>query len=326
MMEEALIKHAVSGLIVTIGNFDGVHHGHQKILKRVKEISAKHGWSAIVITFQEHTFKLLRTQAPPLLMSSEERCQFFAESGLDGCLLLEFTPKLAQLTAEQFLNQLTDLGMKALVVGHDFTFGAGGSGDTHFVLEYMRKQGLYGEVIPPVKFQGEIVSSSQIRAYLKDGQLAAANGMLNRPFRLGGTVRRGQGRGQQLGFPTANLTFPSNRLLPKYGAYLVRVNLNGKRYHGLANVGCKPTFNGTSPVVEVFIYDFSRQIYGAYLEVEFLEFLRAEAKFSSPEALKVQLKRDLRQGEEIWAEECPQSDKLASCARRKLLPKKKACF
>lgn len=304
LMKEALIKNAVSGFVVTIGNFDGVHRGHQKILKRVKEISVAHGWLALVITFQEHTFKVLRAQVPPLLMSLEERCHLFTESGLDGCLLLEFTPKLAQLTAEQFLEQLIALGLKALVVGHDFTFGAGGAGDTHFVLNYMRKQGLYGEVVPPVKCQGKIVSSSQIRAFLKDGQLAAANGMLNRPFRLGGTVRHGQGRGKHLGFPTANLTFPPHRLLPKYGAYLVRVIFNGEVYHGLANVGCKPTFNGTAPVVEVFIYDFSRLIYGEYLEVEFLEFLRDEYKFASPEELKAQLERDLKQGEKIWAEGC----------------------
>ena len=300
MMEEELIKNAVSGFVVTIGNFDGVHRGHQKILKRVKKISHEHGWLALVITFQEHTFKVLRTQVPPLIMSVDERCHFFKESGLDGTLLLEFTAELAQLTAEQFLDQLIALGMKALVVGHDFTFGAGGTGDTNLVLTYMKKRGLYGEVVPPVKFQGKTVSSSQIRALLIDGQVAAANGMLNRPFRLGEIVRSGQGRGKHLGFPTANLVFHPNRLLPKFGAYLVRVLIGGKTYHGLANVGCKPTFNGTSPVVEVFIYDFSRQIYGEYLEVEFLKFLRDERKFASPEELKAQLEQDLRQGEEMW--------------------------
>jgi riboflavin kinase/FMN adenylyltransferase len=301
MFQAELAKDPVSGLVATVGNFDGVHRGHQKILARIKTLSKQHGWGTLVITFQKHTSLVLRSQIPPLLMSVAKRCQFFAKSGIDGTLLLEFTPELAAMPAEDFLGQLLSLGVKALVVGHDFTFGAGGAGDTNLVLTYMRRHGLYAEVIPPVKYRGQIVCSSLIRTLLREGKLAEANGMLNRPFSLDGYVQHGKGQGKKMGFPTANLTFPPDRLLPKFGAYVVRVNLNGKAHYGLANVGCKPTFNQITPVVEVFITQFSREIYGEYLEVEFLKFLREEKKFASPEALQAQLRKDQKQGEAIWS-------------------------
>ncbi|NLC53743.1 MAG: bifunctional riboflavin kinase/FAD synthetase [Firmicutes bacterium] len=299
VMQAELANTATSGLVVTIGNFDGVHRGHQKIIERVKAISSVNGWMAVVVTFREHTAKVLGAETPGLIMSMEERCAIFAEMGIDGVLLLDFTPELAALAPTCFLDRLLALGVRALVVGHDFTFGAGGAGDTNLVLSYMRKQGLHGEVVPPVKVQGRIVSSTRIRTFLQTGQLDAANAMLNRPFCLSGIVRRGQGLGKVLGFPTANLDYPSDRILPKFGAYFVRVILDKEVYYGLANVGCKPTFNHCVPLVEVFIDRFSREIYGESLTVEFLSFLREERKFASLEALKAQLLRDQKQGEAL---------------------------
>lgn len=299
MMQAELAKTVASGLVATVGNFDGVHLGHQKILERVKVIGATKGWPTVVVTFQEHTAKVLGAEAPLLLMSTDERCAFFAKMGIDGTLLLAFTKELAALAPTDFLDQLLAVGVRALVVGHDFTFGAAGAGDARLILDYMGEHGLYGEVVPPIKIQGKIVSSTQIRSLLQAGKLAEANEMLNRPFCLAGIVRKGQGFGKTLGFPTANLTYPPNRLLPKFGAYFVRVTLNGEVYYGLANVGCKPTFNHSVPLVEVFIDQFSREIYGEYLVVEFLQFLREEKKFTSVEALKAQLRRDQEQGAEI---------------------------
>lgn len=298
-LQTELAKAAPSGLVVTIGNFDGVHRGHQKILARMKEISRANGWLTVVVTFREHTAKILKGGAPGLLLSVEERCAIFAEMGIDGTLLLDFTPELAATDPASFLDRLLALGVRAMVVGHDFTFGAGGAGDTGLLLTYLQKQGCYGEVVPPVKVHGKIVSSTRIRSYLRNGQLATANEMLNRPFFLAGPVCRGQGLGKVLGFPTANLSYPPERLLPKFGAYFVRVILNGEVYCGLANVGCKPTFDYDKPLVEVFINQFSRDIYGALLTVEFLHFLREEKKFASPEALKAQLLLDQKQGEEL---------------------------
>ncbi|NLM36497.1 MAG: riboflavin biosynthesis protein RibF [Firmicutes bacterium] len=299
MIKKELVATAASGMAVTVGNFDGVHRGHQKILARVKEISRANCWLAVVVTFREHTAKILKGEAPGLLLSVEERCAHFAALGIDGTLLLDFTPELAAMEPVPFLDCLLALGLRALVVGHDFRFGAGGSGDPGLLLTYLQKQACSGEVLPPVMVGGKIVSSSQIRTYLQQGQLEAANEMLGRPFSLSGMVGRGRGLGKVLGFPTANLSYPAGRLLPKYGAYFVRVIMNGEVYYGLANVGCKPTFDHCNPLVEVYIDQFSRQIYGEFLTVEFLHFLREERKFTSPEALKAQLLRDKKKGAEL---------------------------
>jgi riboflavin kinase/FMN adenylyltransferase len=297
--EEILNKHSQTGLVLTIGNFDGVHLGHQKLLKRVKALSLEYGWSSVAVTFQDHTSVLLRNKRPPMLMSVEERCIYFGFFGIDACLLLEFSTELAQMTPERFLDKLVNLGAKALVVGHDFTFGAGGTGDINFLQEYAEKKGIYVEVIPPVKYKEKIVCSSQIRGLLTEGKLAEANGMLNRPFSLSGKVEEGDGRGRDLGFPTANLSFPTYRLLPKFGVYLVRVLLGDEEYYGLANVGCKPTFNRGDPLVEVYIYNFAEVIYGDSIIIEFLKFLREERKFSSPDKLKEQMRKDKRIGEQL---------------------------
>ncbi|NLW55442.1 MAG: bifunctional riboflavin kinase/FAD synthetase [Firmicutes bacterium] len=300
-LKEDFADKVTSGLVVTVGNFDGVHRGHQQIIQRVKAIGNEYGWFSLIVTFQEHTSLTLSHQSTPLLMSLEEKCKYLKRLGLDGCLALDFTPEIAQLTAEQFLEQLVRVGTKALIVGHDFTFGAGGVGDTRFLLAYAQKNNLYGEVVPPVKYQGKIVSSSKIRSLLTAGRLAEANGMLNRPFSIYGQVQHGEGRGKRLGFPTANISVPEYRLLPKYGVYFVRVLLEGKDYYGLANVGCKPTFNHSRPLLEVYIFDFSAEIYDRFLTVEFLEFLRIEQKFTSPQALQVQMLRDKKRGEELMA-------------------------
>lgn len=297
--EEFLNKHSQTGLVLTIGNFDGVHLGHQKLLKRVKALSLEYGWSSVAVTFQDHTSVLLRNKRPPMLMSVEERCIYFAFFGIDACLLLEFSTELAQMTPERFLDKLVNLGAKALVVGHDFTFGAGGTGDINFLQEYAGKKGIYVEVIPPVKYKEKIVCSSQIRGLLTEGKLAEANGMLNRPFSLYGKVEEGDGRGRDLGFPTANLSFPTYRLLPKFGVYLVRVLLGDEEYYGLANVGCKPTFNRCDPLVEVYIYNFAEEIYGDSIIIEFLKYLREERKFSTSDKLKEQMRKDKRMGEQL---------------------------
>ncbi|HBG17046.1 MAG TPA: riboflavin biosynthesis protein RibF [Firmicutes bacterium] len=298
MIQNEIAKNFISGLVLTIGNFDGVHLGHQKILERVKKISMENGWYSLVVSFKEHTSVLLRRQSPLMLLSLDERCNYFESAGMDGCLLLEFTPELAQLPAESFLEKLVSLGTKALVVGHDFTFGAGGAGNTDFVLNYAYKNALYGEVIPPVKYHGKTVCSSRIRSLLTAGKLSEANGMLNRPFRLAGKVEPGNHRGKVLGFPTANLAFPSNRLLPKFGVYFVRVFLEDNEYYGLANVGLKPTFNHNTPLVEVHLFDFSQEIYGCILVVDFLKFLREERKFVSPNELVAQMVKDKKIGKQ----------------------------
>lgn len=297
------IKPDLSGqpLVVTIGNFDGVHRGHQVLLTRTKAVAGADNRFSLVVTFKRHTSALLRKAAPPLLMSAEERLEFFEKMGMAGCLLLQFTPELAELEPGEFLLHLTDLGAKAIIVGHDFTFGKGAVGNTDYLLDFAGRHGIDAEVIPPVTVDGVVVSSSRIRSLLQDGQVKKARQLLNRPFAVSAPVIHGDHRGRTLGFPTANLRLPAERILPKYGVYLVRCHIRGKEYYGLANVGVKPTFSPAQSLIEVYLFDTAEDFYGAKMTVEFLEFLRAERRFSSAAELVEQMKRDEEEGRRLLA-------------------------
>ena len=288
-------------VVVTIGNFDGIHRGHQALLERTKAVAEANGWCSLAVTFQGHTSALLRHSAPPLLMSAEERLEFFAKMGFTGCLLLQFTPELASMAPEDFLLHLLDVGTKYIIVGHDFTFGQGAAGNSDYLLDFAGRHGINAEVIPPVIVDGVVVSSSRIRSLLQAGEVGKARQMLNRSFTVTGPVIHGDQRGRTLGFPTANLRLPAERLLPKYGVYLVRCYIRGKEYYGLANVGVKPTFSSAQSLIEVFLLDTAGNFYGAEMTVEFLEFLRIERKFSSAAELVEQMKKDEEEGRRLLA-------------------------
>lgn len=297
------LKLDLSGqpLVVTVGNFDGVHRGHQVLLHRTKAVAQADNGFSLVVTFKLHTSALLRKAAPLLLMSAEEKLEFFSTMGIAGCLLLEFTPELAGLDPEEFLLRLTDLGAKTIIVGHDFTFGKGAVGNTDYLLDFAGRHGIDAEVVPPVTVDGVVVSSSHIRSLLQTGQVTKARQMLNRPFAVSAPVIHGERRGRTLGFPTANLRLPAERLLPKYGVYFVRCHIRGQEYYGLANVGVKPTFAPAQSLIEVYLFDTTEDLYGAKMTVEFLEFLRAERRFSSPAELVKQMKRDEEEGRRLLA-------------------------
>lgn len=297
------LKRELSGqlVVVTVGNFDGVHRGHQVLLARTKAVAETNNWFSLVVTFKRHTSALLRNSAPPLLMSADERLEFFAKMSLAGCLLLQFTPELASMAPEDFLLQLVDLGAKTVIVGHDFTFGKEAAGNIDFLLDFAGRHGVDAEVIPPITVDGVVVSSSRIRSLLQAGKVGKAKQMLNRPFTVTGPVIHGDHRGRTLGFPTANLCLPAERLLPKYGVYLVRCYIRGKEYYGLANVGVKPTFSSNQSLIEVYLLDTADNFYGAEMTVEFLEFLRIERKFSSAAELVEQMKKDEEEGRRLLA-------------------------
>lgn len=279
-------------LLVTIGNFDGVHHGHRLLLKTVREKAQENGWFSLVVTFREHPSGFLRQESPLLLTTMEERCAVFGSLGIDGCLALDFTHDLARLTPEEFLYLLQEWGTRGIIVGHDFRFGAGATGGTGDILDFCRNHGLLGEVISPVKVGREIVSSSRIRELLQAGDLAKANLMLDRPYKIAGRVTHGAHRGRQLGFPTANLDVPANRLLPGYGVYLVRVSFDDRIHFGLANVGVRPTFSSNRPETEIYLLDTTGDFYNNTMDVEFLAYIRREQKFPSAAALVGQMKKD----------------------------------
>lgn len=243
-----------TGTALTIGNFDGVHRGHQAIIRRVAELAQKFGSLPVVVTFLNHTQELFG-QAPPLINQPIIRQKLLAEYGLAAVLEVEFNHQFALLSPEAFFDDWLVKGLKAtaIVVGHDFRFGAGGKGDYQLLRKLAKTAEIYSEQFPPVVEGGEVISSSRIRRLLLDGSLEAANRMLGYPFTLTGVVVEGEKRGRKLGFPTANIRIPPGILLPAYGVYLVRFTVEGETFYGVASVGVKPTFGAYAPLIEVFL-------------------------------------------------------------------------
>lgn len=279
-------------ILVTIGNFDGVHVGHRNLLASVINEAKKNGWFSLAVTFREHTSALFQRETPPMLTTLDERGEILAALGLNGCLVLDFTPDLARLTPEEFLLAVKEWGARGIIVGYDFRFGAGAAGGTGDILAFCRRHGLLGRVIPPVEVAGETVSSSRIRCLLQAGRVKEAAAMLDRPYRITGKVVHGSQRGRRLGFPTANLDIPDGRLMPGYGVYLVQVFLGERRFFGLANIGIRPTFSGHSPTMEIYLLDTCEDLYDKILHVDFLSFIRKEQKFSSAAELVAQMEKD----------------------------------
>lgn len=288
---------------VTIGNFDGVHQGHQAIIHRLLERAAERGETPLVVTFRNHTAAVVRHNWPPLLMSVEERLEALHRMGVPEILLLEFTEELSRMTAETFLTSFQEKGARSFVVGHDFRCGLDRGGDTKFLMDFAARHGLRAEVVAAIRYNREIVSSTRIRNLLTEGDIEEANRLLGRPFTLEGLVTHGEKRGRTLGFPTANLQTEAHRLVPRFGVYRVRTLIDGvEEHYGVANVGVKPTFMECPPLIEVYLLDFSRDIYGKHLTVEFLSFIRPEKRFGSAEELVAQMRMDVEKARGIEAE------------------------
>jgi riboflavin kinase/FMN adenylyltransferase len=280
--------------VVTIGNFDGVHRGHQNIMRRTVELARQTESLSVVFTFDTHSESLLGEQ-PLLLNTPLLRHEFLARQGIGQLLEIKFNRNFARLEPEHFFQTwlVEGLHVKAVVVGYDFRFGAGRRGD--FIL--LQRLGLDKQVmverVSPVYEGKEIISSSKIRQLLAEGCIELANQMLGYAFIVEGEVVSGEQRGRKLGFPTANIHLAPEYLLPCYGVYLVKMTVDSKSYFGLANVGIKPTFGRYLPVVEVYLFDLEINLYGKTARVEFLKFIRPENRFSGPEALKAQIQCDI---------------------------------
>lgn len=283
--------------VVSIGNFDGLHLGHQRILRTVVERAPAHDALAAVITFDPHPLKLLRpAQAPRLLQTFEQKISGFAELGLDAALVLNFNPSLAALSPEEFVRQtlVEPLRAKAVLVGHSFRFGARQAGDAGTLQELGARFGFEVEMMAPVTVDGEVVSSSAVRAAIGDGRVARAARLLGRPFALTGPIRRGAGRGSSIVVPTLNLA-AEQELLPKAGVYATETLVGGRLYRSATNVGMRPTFDGGALSVESHLFDFSQTVTEGRLEVRFWERLRDERKFDGAPQLREQIAADLEQ-------------------------------
>ncbi|MGI6037699.1 MAG: bifunctional riboflavin kinase/FAD synthetase [Limnochordia bacterium] len=292
-----------SPTVVALGTFDGVHLAHQSLLRQAVKIAKTEGYPSVAFTFRQHPLQVVAGRGPKLLTTLEEKERLIRGVGIDDVHLVDFTKEFANLAPEDFVKGLLleKLGARVLVVGYDYTFGKDGRGNTRLLSDYAQAYGFRLEVLNPVRIGATVVSSTVIRERLLQGQIEAANGLLGYPFTLTGKVIPGEGRGRRLGFPTANIQPPPEKIVPGQGVYVVRVPLEGKNYYGLLIISTKPTFhNQMVPTIELFIADFSGDLYQRQISVEFLEYLRPIRRFHSPAQLQDQMHRDLHQGRQIY--------------------------
>lgn len=283
--------------VVTLGNFDGVHLGHQEIFKQVVAWALSTGGSSVVFTFEPHPLKVLAPQRSPKLLSTfREKMEQVEALGMDAVICAKFTHEFASQHPEDFVKDVLvgSLGAKHLFVGHDYAFGKNRTGDIDFLRDAGARHGFDLHVIGPVQVEGIVVSSTKIRKLVMDGEVCLASKLLGRPYSIEGTVIHGKSRGRDLGFPTANITTP-NELPPKEGVYAVSAHIEGKVYKGAANIGKNPTFGDEPPSYEVHLLDFDGDLYGKFIKIRFIKRIRDEAKFKSVDELVKQIKKDVEQ-------------------------------
>jgi riboflavin kinase/FMN adenylyltransferase len=281
--------------VVSVGNFDGLHIGHQKILKAMVERARQEGRIAAAITFDPHPLKILRPQAaPPLIMTIGQRLAGFAQFGLDAALVIRFDEALAHVPAEEFVrNMLVEtVRADAILVGANFRFGHQQTGDVALLTRLGVRYGFAVEIVEPAEVNGKLVSSTAIRQAIADGNVEEAGALLGYTFVLTGTVQSGAGRGAKIVFPTLNLA-AEQELLPARGVYATETFLRGKLYRSVTNVGVRPTFDGHGITVESHLFDFSDTITSGAMEVRFRKRLREERKFPDAEALRAQIALDI---------------------------------
>lgn len=295
------ISPAVSGTCVTIGNFDGVHKGHQALISRTCECADANDLDSVVVTFDPHPLQVLRSQNPPFITLTEQKLELISQLGPHICLLLEFTMDMAKLSPEEFVRQylVEGLGMKRMVIGHDYHLGKGREGDYEMLVELGKKYGFEVEQLEPVQVEDGVVSSTRIRGLVEEGRVMDARPLLGRFYQVKGEVVRGMNRGGRLlGFPTANLKLV-DELFPKPGVYAIWVQINGSVHLGVANIGKNPTFGNEALSVEAHIMDFDADLYGKDIRIHFVRRIRDEKKFNGIDELKEQIGKDIVSGREI---------------------------
>ena len=291
---------------VAIGNFDGVHLGHARIVERLIAKAREVGGPAVVFTFDPHPVRLLRpAAAPPPLTWTDRKAELLIELGVDSMIAYPTDEALLSLSPEQFFTAIVreKLGARAIVEGANFYFGRDRAGTIDVLRRLAAEAGVAVEVVEPLVLSGEIVSSSRVRKLLAEGRVEEASRLLTRPYRIRGMVTHGAGRGAKIGFPTANVA-AVDTLLPGPGVYAGAAWTVGQRYRAAINVGPNPTFGEQALKLEVHLIDFSAELYHQPLEVDFLRRLRDIQPFASVDALRAQLERDVAAAEQMTNDEC----------------------
>ena len=287
-------SNAPHNTVLTIGNFDGVHLGHQALIRQVVQEAAEMGVKSALMTFQPHPQAVLRGAPVPMLTSLPLRLRLFEELGLDSAYLIPFTREFAAKPPQAFMEEflLNTFKVRKLIIGFDFQFGRDREGSSRLLRAFSQAHGFGFEIFPEVSLNGEKVSSTRIRAALERGDFPAAHHFLGRPFSVLEEVMRGDQRGRLLGFPTVN-QHPEAPLPIGYGVYAARAVVDGVAHQGVANYGVRPTFGASRPVLETHLFDFSADIYGQLVEVIPVRRLRGEQRFPNAEALQAQIAADL---------------------------------
>lgn len=290
--------------ILTLGTFDGVHGGHQRLIAMVKRLALERGALAVALTFHPRPIEILRPGRPSYyLCTLDRRVALLRQAGADIVIPIEFTADLAQMTARDFCQALVDhLHLRTIVGGPDLAVGRGREGTPDRLREIGATLGFDVVIAPPFEMNGEPVRSTVIRQAILEGDVQHAARLLGRRYSIEGEIVRGDGRGRVIGVPTANLAVADRLLVPGDGIYAVYVLLGGRRLAGATSIGTRPTFNGGPRTVETHLLDFDGDLYGRQIEIEFVQRLRPELRFDTVEALIEQIRRDLDQARQILAQ------------------------
>lgn len=304
------LRDTLRGSCVTIGNFDGVHKGHQKLLKRTREKARAYDAESVVMTFDPHPLQVLApSHTPPFITMTEQKLELISKQDIEICALLGFTREMAAMEPEEFVRTflVEGLNMKHMVIGYDYAFGKGRKGNFELLKSLGERYGFSVERVGPFMKDGAIVSSTRIRDLVKAGKVWEARPLLGRFYTVKGEVQHGENRGGRLlGFPTANLKL-ADELFPATGVYAVWASVGDDLCPGVANIGYNPTFGNDFLSVEVHLFDFSGDIYGQDLRVQFVQRLRSEKKFNGLDELKSQIAKDIELGRTILSSSQAQS-------------------
>jgi len=289
--------------VLTIGTFDGVHLGHQKIIKKVRQKASGYGARSLLITFNPHPRKVLAPGKVKILTTITEKKDILEKFGIENLFIIDFTKEFSQQPAEKFFTDyiINGTGLREIVIGYDHHFGKGRSGDIETLHKLGAANNFSVEKVEEFKLDSTSVSSSEIRKALNEGNIYMANSLLGRYYSFSGTVIHGNKRGKSLGFPTANIMLDDeDKMLPALGIYVVEFFTGGNKYYGLLSIGRRPTFYNDGVIVpEVYIYDFDDDIYNENVTVNVIDRLRGEEKFPSAEALISQMNKDKEEGLQV---------------------------
>ena len=287
---------------VTFGKFDGLHRGHQKLVTKVRELGEKENISSIVCAFDMTPLWKEKNIMPQLLMVGDERYEQVKDE-VDYLIECPFTESFRQVSAEDFIEKIIYqlFHAKYIVVGTDFSFGCEKRGDVKMLAEYAEKYDYELIVIEKERYEDRIISSTYVKEVIKDGDVGLAQTLLGYPYAVEGIVEHGKQLGRTLGFPTLNVAWPQNKLVPPHGVYLCKIQIDGQKYTGIANIGIKPTvIDEKRLLIESFLFEYSGDAYGKKVKVELVEFRRPERKFAGIKELKEQIDRDIAAGKEYF--------------------------